>query len=223
MKRNRELHDHEAPTRRELAAGFDAVMADLDRAPAHELDALARAAERVEIGLSAYELGMEHLAQGARGTALHWLETASRYDVTSAERVLEDVLCDRDVDKDVDKDINIDRPSPAPAENEAAAIRDAALKKAEQLLAAVERKREVMLEEAHAECADIRRATVSANEKLQEVHRELDLLTRRREDINSEITRVQDVLEALESFEAPTGTGRSGAEASEASATGTRR
>jgi hypothetical protein len=31
----------------------------------------------------------------------------------------------------------------------------------------------------------------------------LEILVRRRQDINTEISRVQDVLEALESFEAP--------------------
>ncbi|MFF1375768.1 hypothetical protein [Streptomyces sp. NPDC058308] len=227
MKRNRELHDHEAPTPSDLTAGFDAVMADLDRASAHELDALALEAERVEIGLSAYELGMEHLARGTRGKALDWLEKASRRGVTSAGRVLDDLLRDRDVD--------IERPSPAPAEKEAAAIRDAALKKAEQLLAAVEQEKEVMLKEAHAEAAEVRRKADQAYKALQGAVQELAVVTRRREDIDSEISRVQDVLEALESFEAPTGTGGSGtgtgsggraadaAGASEVSATSTRR
>ena len=38
---------------------------------------------------------------------------------------------------------------------------------------------------------------------VEEGKRELEVLMRRREDINAEISRVQDVLEALESFEAP--------------------
>ena len=40
---------------------------------------------------------------------------------------------------------------------------------------------------------------------MDEGKRELEVLVRRREDINAEISRVQDVLEALESFEAPGG------------------
>ena len=40
---------------------------------------------------------------------------------------------------------------------------------------------------------------------MEEGKRELEVLVRRREDINAEISRVQDVLEALESFEAPGG------------------
>lgn len=44
---------------------------------------------------------------------------------------------------------------------------------------------------------------------MNEGRRELDTLVRRREDINAEIGRVQDVLEALESFEAPGGAAKS--------------
>ena len=44
-----------------------------------------------------------------------------------------------------------------------------------------------------------------AKQMVEEGKRELEVLVRRREDINAEISRVQDVLEALESFEAPPG------------------
>ncbi|MDX2974727.1 hypothetical protein, partial [Kribbella solani] len=42
-----------------------------------------------------------------------------------------------------------------------------------------------------------------AMRSVEEGKRELEVLVRRREDIQAEISRVQDVLEALESFEAP--------------------
>jgi prefoldin subunit 5 len=54
-----------------------------------------------------------------------------------------------------------------------------------------------------------------------EGRRELETLVRRREDINAEISRVQDVLEALESFETPGG-GAKNAVAAGAAAGGTR-
>ena len=57
---------------------------------------------------------------------------------------------------------------------------------------------ERMRTEAEAEAARI----------VDEGKRELEVLVRRREDINAEISRVQDVLEALESFEAPRGARR---------------
>jgi prefoldin subunit 5 len=44
-----------------------------------------------------------------------------------------------------------------------------------------------------------------ARQAVEEGKRELEILVRRRQDINAEISRVQDVLEALESFEAPGG------------------
>jgi hypothetical protein len=50
----------------------------------------------------------------------------------------------------------------------------------------------------------------------------LETLVRRREDINAEISRVQDVLEALESFEAPGSGGGKSAVAAGAGAPTTR-
>ena len=60
-------------------------------------------------------------------------------------------------------------------------------------LTAAEREAERVKGEARSEAERI----------VAEGRRELDTLVRRREDINAEISRVQDVLEALESFEAP--------------------
>ena len=56
-----------------------------------------------------------------------------------------------------------------------------------------------------------------------EFQRELEVLVRRREDINTEISRVQDVLEALESFEGPgNGEGKGGGVKAAAGAGATR-
>ncbi|MFH8613153.1 hypothetical protein ACH4D5_37375 [Streptomyces sp. NPDC018029] len=65
-------------------------------------------------------------------------------------------------------------------------------------------------------------AVLEAERTVEEGRRELGILMRRREDINAEISRVQDVLEALESFEAPptSRNGNSGAHASKAEAPG---
>ncbi len=46
-------------------------------------------------------------------------------------------------------------------------------------------------------------ARAEAKRVTDEGRRELDELVRRRKDINTEISRVQDVLSALEAFEAP--------------------
>lgn len=73
------------------------------------------------------------------------------------------------------------------------------LKEAEQKKAEAEREAERVKGEARAE----------AERVVAEGRRELEVLVRRREDINAEISRVQDVLEALESFEAPGGSGKS--------------
>ena len=54
-------------------------------------------------------------------------------------------------------------------------------------------------------------ATARPRRTVEEGKRELEVLVRRREDINAEISRVQDVLEALESFEAPDGGARTAA------------
>ncbi|MGO4421950.1 hypothetical protein AB4Z54_25405, partial [Streptomyces sp. MCAF7] len=53
-------------------------------------------------------------------------------------------------------------------------------------------------------------AEAEARRIVDEGKRELELLKRRQEDINAEISRVQDVLAALESFEAPTSGSSSG-------------
>ena len=52
---------------------------------------------------------------------------------------------------------------------------------------------------------EVAEAVEEARRTVEEGKRELEVLVRRREDINAEISRVQDVLEALESFEAPGG------------------
>lgn len=88
------------------------------------------------------------------------------------------------------------------ANSEAGKVRIAAVKKAEGLLKEAEQKKATLVREAEelkAEAIREARATV------EEGKRELEVLVRRREDINAEISRVQDVLEALESFEAPGG------------------
>lgn len=52
-------------------------------------------------------------------------------------------------------------------------------------------------------------ARVEAERIVTEGKKELEVLSRRRQDINAEITRVQDVLEALESFQQPIDGGKS--------------
>lgn len=79
------------------------------------------------------------------------------------------------------------------------------MKRAESLLKEAETKKAGLIREAEKLRAD---AEAEAKQTVDEGKRELDVLVRRREDINAEISRVQDVLEALESFEAPTGGGK---------------
>lgn len=96
------------------------------------------------------------------------------------------------------------------ANSEAGKVRIAAVKKAEGLLKEAEQKKATLVREAEelkAEAVREARATVD------EGKRELEVLVRRREDINAEISRVQDVLEALESFEAPGGAKDNGVKA----------
>ncbi|WP_431774844.1 protein kinase domain-containing protein [Streptomyces cucumeris] len=86
------------------------------------------------------------------------------------------------------------------AETEAASVRIKAVRKAETLLKEAEDKRSAALREA----AELRIAAQREAElTIDQGRRELQLVLRRREDINAEISRVQDVLEALESFEPP--------------------
>ncbi|MYU48120.1 M protein, partial [Streptomyces sp. SID7803] len=71
---------------------------------------------------------------------------------------------------------------------------------AEQKKASLVREAEKLRTDAEAE----------AKRVVEEGRRELEVLVRRRADINTEISRVQDVLEALESFETPPGAGGKG-------------
>lgn len=79
-------------------------------------------------------------------------------------------------------------------------MRIAAVKKAEGLLKEAEQKKATLVREAEELKAE---AIREAKRTVEEGKRELEVLVRRREDINTEISRVQDVLEALESFETP--------------------
>lgn len=88
------------------------------------------------------------------------------------------------------------------ANSEASKVRIAAVRKAEGLLKEAEQKKNSLVAEAQKIKAD---AEQEARRTVEEGKRELEVLVRRREDINAEISRVQDVLEALESFEAPSG------------------
>jgi hypothetical protein len=87
------------------------------------------------------------------------------------------------------------------ANSEAGKVRIAAVKKAEGLLKEAEQKKSTLIREAEDLKAE---AIREARRTVEEGKRDLEVLVRRREDINAEISRVQDVLEALESFEAPT-------------------
>ncbi|MEV4442880.1 hypothetical protein AB0K09_28490, partial [Streptomyces sp. NPDC049577] len=86
------------------------------------------------------------------------------------------------------------------AGSEANKVRIAAVKKAEGLLKEAEQKKAAAVREAERLRTE---AQEEATRLLDEAKRELEVLVRRREDINAEISRVQDVLEALESFESP--------------------
>ncbi|MEU1168003.1 hypothetical protein ABZ372_50485, partial [Streptomyces sp. NPDC005921] len=79
-------------------------------------------------------------------------------------------------------------------------VRIAAVKKAEGLLKEAEQKKATLVREAEELKAE---AIREARRTVEEGKRELEILERRRENINGEISRVQDVLEALESFETP--------------------
>jgi F0F1-type ATP synthase membrane subunit b/b' len=96
------------------------------------------------------------------------------------------------------------------ANSEAGKVRIAAVKKAEALLKEAEQKKASLVKEAEELKAE---AVREARRTVEEGKRELEVLVRRREDINAEISRVQDVLEALESFEAPGGAKDSGVKA----------
>jgi vacuolar-type H+-ATPase subunit E/Vma4 len=92
------------------------------------------------------------------------------------------------------------------ATSEASKVRIAAVKKVEGLLKEAEQNKA----EAEREAERVRReARAEADRIVSEGKRELETLTRRREDINAEIGRVQDVLAALEQFEAPGGGAKS--------------
>jgi F0F1-type ATP synthase membrane subunit b/b' len=84
------------------------------------------------------------------------------------------------------------------------------VKKAEGLLKEAEQKKSTLVREAEELKAE---AIREARRTVEEGKRELEVLVRRREDINAEISRVQDVLEALESFEAPAGSKDGGVKA----------
>ena len=79
-------------------------------------------------------------------------------------------------------------------------MRIGAVQKAEGLLKEAEQKKSTLVREAEELKAE---AIREARRTVEEGKRELEVLVRRREDINAEISRVQDVLVALESFEAP--------------------
>ncbi len=105
------------------------------------------------------------------------------------------------------------------ATSEASKVRIAAVKKVEGLLKEAEQKKV----EAEREAERVKgEARAEAERVVAEGRRELDTLVRRREDINAEISRVQDVLEALESFEAPGGGAPKSAVAAGAGAPSTR-
>ncbi|MFD0513147.1 hypothetical protein ACFQ0Q_27835 [Streptomyces aureus] len=78
------------------------------------------------------------------------------------------------------------------------------MKKAEGLLKEAGAKKTELTREAERVLSE---AQAEAERTVTEGKRELEVLVRRREDINAEISRVQDVLEALESFEAPSAGG----------------
>ena len=104
------------------------------------------------------------------------------------------------------------------ANSEAGKVRIAAVKKAEGLLKEAEQKKAALISEAEAIRSE---AVREARAAVEEGKRELEVLVRRREDINAEISRVQDVLEALESFEAPS-SGKDGGVKAAAAAGATR-
>ncbi|MDH6222752.1 cell division septum initiation protein DivIVA [Streptomyces pseudovenezuelae] len=86
------------------------------------------------------------------------------------------------------------------ANSQAGKVRIAAVKKAELLLKEAEQKKWALVREAE----ELKEEAIrEARHTVEEGRRELEILMRRREDISAEISRVQDVLEALESFEAP--------------------
>ncbi|WP_112410742.1 serine/threonine-protein kinase [Streptomyces geranii] len=89
------------------------------------------------------------------------------------------------------------------ANSEAVRIRIAAVKKAEGLMQEAGQKRATLIQEAEELRAEALRYSKNTAE---ESRRELEILARRREDIGAEATRVQDVLEALESFKIPSAT-----------------
>ncbi|MET8829983.1 protein kinase [Streptomyces sp. NPDC004610] len=86
------------------------------------------------------------------------------------------------------------------ANSEASKLRMAAVRRAETLLREVDDKRLTMIREAE----DIKAEAVQeARRTVEEGTRELEKVLRRREEVKVEIDRVQDVLEALESYERP--------------------
>ncbi|MEU0414521.1 hypothetical protein ABZ307_43075 [Streptomyces griseorubiginosus] len=104
-----------------------------------------------------------------------------------------------------------------------AAIREAEALKAEairearrvvdegiQELREVEQRRDALVKEAEEL---LEQANRQASLAIAEAERQVAVLMRRREDINVEISRVQDVIEALESFEAPIQTVKAGSSA----------
>ena len=103
-----------------------------------------------------------------------------------------------------------DRDLVSEANSEAGKVRIAAVKKAEGLLKEAEQKKATLIREAEELRAE---AIREAKATVEEGKRELEILVRRREDIQAEISRVQDVLEALESFEAPSANKDSGVKA----------
>ena len=87
------------------------------------------------------------------------------------------------------------------ANSEAGKVRIAAVRKAEGLLKEAEQKKAALIAGGRGD--QVRGACARREAAVEEGRRELEVLVRRREDIQAEISRVQDVLEALESFEAP--------------------
>lgn len=86
----------------------------------------------------------------------------------------------------------------AEASREAGLLRVAAVRKAEGLLKEAEKKKVALIREGEELRAE---ATREGKRTVEEGKRELERLVHRRENLNAEISRVQDVLSALESFE----------------------
>ncbi|MFG3253119.1 hypothetical protein [Streptomyces sp. NPDC048172] len=191
----------------ELATGFAAVMASLEQATPDELETLDRVADRAEVGLDAYALGMEHLARGAQDQARERLEQAARYGVTSAERILAGIREGRLPDDLPGRPCALDL-VPAPDRTDdagdvhasAAEMMEAAVAHAAQLREEAEADAERLVAEARNWADRMRTAAVKHAEALaKEAHRNAQ---QRKDTLSSEAARLMAVakstLEALE-------------------------